>query len=161
MEEFITGALLILFREEIKKYLDELATRSPAMNLANFSQINLGEVIKIDSFPAFILTPLGWSKNSSEVSYTESEFIEIMYRYQANIFIEGDDPEELELRAMRYREAVVELLRDNYKLGGVALGVIVSSVDNYNLMSGECLEYGTRLSIDVTAPHSLAAFKLP
>jgi hypothetical protein len=160
MEEYITLFLLGMFKEEVIRYLQKLETREPAMVLHDFVAIRVGEVIKIDSYPTLILTPVGWNKQSPELTYTEAEMIEIVYKYQANLFIEGDDPEELEFRAMRYKEAIVECLRDNYKIGGVALGSIVSSVDNYNMMQGETLEYGCRLNIDVVAPHSLSAFKL-
>jgi hypothetical protein len=159
MEEFITNALLLLFEKEIIKYLSKLQEREPRMILSNFYDIQLGEIKKIHGYPSLFLTPMGWNKQSTEITYTMAEMIEIVYRFQASIFIDGDDPKELELRAMRYREAIVECMRNNHKLGGVAFGVIIPSVDNYNIISnGKVLEYGTRMTIEVIAPHSLSEY---
>ena len=155
MEERLARAILDVFKNHFNKYLSAIESKTPSSRLPNFYTVFFGDYKKIDGMPCLIITPTGWNKSTPEISYHEAMEIENVYRYQLTILIEGNDPFELEIRMMRYREAVIECLRDHYLLGGVALGSIISSADNYNLAAGggANLILGTRMNLEVYSLH--------
>jgi hypothetical protein len=156
VKERIGRALLQLFKDHADAYLDIFAVgRDPKLTLTHFQFIKYGEWKSIPYYPALTITPAGSSKISDDISYAEvNNDILDSYRYQVTMFIEGDDPEQIEFYMDRYIEAMKAMLHDYYNLGGIVRGLIVSSVDDYNLVGGGMkFEKGSRLNIDVIADH--------
>lgn len=162
MEEFLFLAIIALLKDVIGKYLAALAIRKDEMVLTDFYEIKTGEVTgrKVDGYPALFITPSGDNSFSETISYTMNEAPLQTYRYQIVMLIEGDDYEELELRAMRYREAIKEMFKANYTLGGVALGCRITSTDIHTVVAsdGGELEHGSRMNLDIIAPEFISSF---
>jgi hypothetical protein len=163
MEEFLFLAIIALIKTYLADYLIALAAREPVMVLNDFYDVLTGEVTgrKVDGYPACFITPSGDSSYGESLVYTMNEAPIQTYRYQIVILIEGCEYEELEMRAMRYREAIKEMFKANTTLGGVSLGCRITSTDIHTVAvsdSGD-LEHGSRLNLDIIAPEFISSFQ--
>jgi len=150
VEEAVSRAIEGIVLDNMGNYLSVLEKKSPAMILIDFYQVVMGEPRQIDGFPAIAIASTGWSKHSDDLIYCPNQDIIDVINYQLTVYLEGDDPTELEYRAMRYRAAIKECFRNNSTLNNTARGCIISGGDNFNSIIGEqAIELTFKLNLDV------------
>ena len=150
MEEQITRAIKDIITEELGKYIRVVEVKPPSIGLVDFYQIVIGEPRSLDGYPAMVIASTNWSKYSDDLIYSPNQDIIDTYTFQLTVYLEGDDPTELEFRAIRYREAIKECFRNNSTLNRTARGCIISSGDNYNSIIGEqTIEMVFKLTLEV------------
>jgi hypothetical protein len=150
VEEQITRAIEAIILNDYSSYLEVLAHKSPKMILNEIYQVHVGESRQIDSCPYVAIISPGWNKHSDDLIYCPNQDIIDLYNFTLEVHLEGDDPTELEYRAMRYREAFKSCFRNNSTLNSTARGCIISGGDNYNSILGEqAIELIFKMNLDV------------
>jgi len=153
MERGLLTSTLDILKNYVNEYIASQAADGHTMR--DIKLFNIGQNAEFDDFPAINLISIGWNKQSDDLTFTKSQNIICVYRYQIEIYLEGDDGEELELLMPLYKKAIMLCLYDKETEMICSYGCMVSSGENYNIAADEDtgnLMYGARLSLEIYAP---------
>jgi len=153
VEEIILLQIESTFKSKFNTYLAAIqAKRDPTLALPTVAShdFKVGETVIVDEFPTIKISSPGDSKASDEMMYYPADNLIQKYQFYIDIFIEGDDPRNVLLMLMRYKEAARELIKKYHTWGSKVYGSMISGTSNTNLFRGRVnLNQGARIEMEV------------